>query len=68
MPADREALSLTAVPADLLLRLLRQAGSHLATRATLDADRAAGAPIAEDGTVNVVAYAAWLARSLAHGP
>ncbi|TQE98695.1 MAG: hypothetical protein FKY71_12505 [Spiribacter salinus] len=65
--ADRDHLSLTAMPADVLLRLLQQNGAQHVSREALEADRAAGAPIAADGTVNLVAYAAWLVKELAHG-
>ncbi len=67
MATERDQLSLTAMPAELLLRLLRQHSGQHATREALEADRAAGAPIATDGIVNLVAYAAWLARNHAHG-
>ena len=67
MPAERDPLSLTAMPAELLLRLLRKSGAQHASHEALEADRAAGAPIAADGTVNLVAYAAWLAKDNAHG-
>lgn len=67
MPAERDQLSLTAMPAELLLRLLRQNGSEHATLEALAEDRTAGAPIAANGTVNLIAYAAWLAKELPHG-
>lgn len=66
MPANKEHLSLTSVPVETLLRLLRQAGAQHATQASLEIDRAAGAPISSDGIVNFVAYVAWLAKENAH--
>jgi hypothetical protein len=65
--ADRDQLSLTAMPSELLLRLLKQNGAQYATEEALAADREAGAPISDDGTVNLVAYAAWLASEVAGG-
>lgn len=65
--SNQESLSLTHLPREVVVRLLRQQGCTQITSQTLEADRAAGAPIAEDGTVNLIAYAAWLAKDLAHG-
>lgn len=67
MPADREPLSLSAVPVATLVRLLRGGGSQHASPEALERDRAAGAPITEDGKVDLVAYTAWLVKDLADG-
>ncbi|MFW5828619.1 MAG: hypothetical protein ACOCXA_00010 [Planctomycetota bacterium] len=67
MPPDREQFSLTAVPVPTLIRLLKQNGSVHISQATIELDRQNGAPIPEDGPVDVVAYAAWLARRATHG-
>ena len=56
------SLKLTALPPDMLVRLLKQAGSRLISAKTLSADFAAGAPKNEDGTVNLIEYAAWLVK------
>ena len=56
------SLKLTALPPEMLVRLLKQAGSRLISAATLAADFAAGAPKNEDGTVNLIEYAAWLVK------
>jgi hypothetical protein len=40
---------------------LREAGAEHATPEAIRADIAAGAPVNEDGTLDPVAYAAWLA-------
>lgn len=37
------------------------------TAAMINADIAAGAPVNADGTINLVSYAAWLVREMAHG-
>lgn len=56
------SLKLTALPPEVLVRLLKQAGSRLISAETLAADFAAGAPKNEDGTVNLIEYAAWLVK------
>jgi hypothetical protein len=53
--------SLTVVDA---ARLLTKAGGQPVTIALLEADLAAGAPANADGTINLVHYAAWLAREM----
>lgn len=56
------SLKLTALPPEMLVRLLKQAGSRLISAETLAADFAAGAPKNEDGAVNLIEYAAWLVK------
>lgn len=56
------SLKLTALPPEMLVRLLKQAGSRLISAETLAADFAAGAPKNEDGTVNLIEFAAWLVK------
>ena len=56
------SLKLTALPPEMLVRLLKQAGSRLISAEPLAADFAAGAPKNEDGTVNLIEYAAWLVK------
>ncbi len=56
------SLKLTALQPDALVNVLRRAGSRLATAETLTADFEAGAPRNEDGTVNLIEYAAWLLK------
>jgi len=45
-----------------LARLLSTAGGRRVTVTMIRADLAAGAPVNPDGTINLVHYAAWLAR------
>lgn len=47
-------------------RLLSRAGASPITEAMIEADLAAGAPANRDGTINLVHYAAWLVREMAH--
>jgi hypothetical protein len=57
---------LTALPLEQVATLLRRAGSQRASIEALRADLAAGAPANGDGTLNLIAYGAWLARALAN--
>lgn len=56
------SLKLTALQPELLVRLLKQAGSRMISAETLAADFDSGAPKNPDGTVNLIEYAAWLAK------
>lgn len=48
-------------------QLLSKAGGRLIRPDQIDADVAAGAPQNPDGTINLVTYAAWLARERSRG-
>ena len=48
-------------------RLLSRVGGRPVAESTIEADVAAGAPTNGDGSINLVAYAAWLIRQLAKG-
>ena len=56
------SLKLTALQPEMLINILRRAGSRLISAETLAADFEAGAPKNEDGTVNLIEYAAWLVK------
>ena len=56
------SLKLTALQPEMLVNLMKQAGSRLISAETLAADFAAGAPKNEDGTVNLIEFAAWLVK------
>ena len=56
------ALKLTALQPEMLVNILKQAGSRQISAEKLAADFAAGAPKNEDGTVNLVEFAAWLVK------
>jgi hypothetical protein len=53
-------------PADAA-KLLTRASGRPVTVDMLAADIAAGAPTNSDGTINLVRYAAWLAREMGRG-
>jgi hypothetical protein len=48
-------------------RLLSRVSGRRVAETTIEADIAAGAPTNDDGTLSLVAYAAWLVRQLAEG-
>ena len=56
------SLKLTALPPEMLVNILKQAGSRLISAEKLAADFAAGAPKNEDGTINLIEFAAWLVK------
>ena len=56
------SLKLTALQPEILVNILRRAGSRLISAETLAADFEAGAPRNEDGTVNIIEFAAWLVK------
>ncbi len=62
-----QAAKLTALTAAQTARLLAAAGQRRITEEMVRADIDAGAPVNADGTVNLVHYAAWLAREVARG-
>jgi hypothetical protein len=64
--ADAAGLTLTALAIDQAALVLRRSGSQRATVEAIRADIAAGAPINADGTLNLIAYGAWLVRALAN--
>jgi len=49
------------------VRLLSKAGGRLISLEQIEADVAAGAPQNGDGTINLITYAAWLAKERSHG-
>lgn len=62
-----EPLKITAIEQDKLLEILRKSGSREVSSETIAADIAAGAPVAKDGTINMIEYAAWVCARLADG-
>lgn len=56
------SLKLTELQPTLLVQLLKRSGSRLITEEDIAADIAAGAPQNENGTINLITYAAWLAK------
>ena len=56
------SLKITALQRSTLVKILKQAGSRLITEESVAEDIAAGAPQNEDGTINLIEYAAWLVK------
>lgn len=52
-----------ALPKGALVRALKNAGSRTLTEERLEADIAAGAPVNENGTMNLYDYAAWILKT-----
>jgi len=57
----------TALPKDVLVKALKVAGSRTISDESLAADIEAGAPVNENGTVNIIAYAAWILKGNLNG-
>ena len=47
---------------ETLIEVLRRSGSRTATLERLEADIAAGTPVNADGTINIIAYTAWILK------
>ena len=56
------SLKLTALQPDMLVNILKKTGSRLISAETLAADIEAGAPKNEDGSINLIEFAAWLVK------
>ena len=61
------SLKITALQPEVLVRLLKQAGSRTASPEMIAEDLASGAPRNPDGTINLIEYAAWLAKEGSDG-
>lgn len=56
------SLKITALQPEVLVRLLKQAGSRTASPEMIAEDLASGAPRNPDGTINLVEFAAWIVK------
>ena len=63
----KEPLKITAIQQEKLLEILRKSGSREVSPEALAADIEAGAPVNEDGTINMIEYAAWLIKEMHRG-
>lgn len=63
----QKKLDPTALSIEDAARLLAAVGGIRITREMIEADIKTGAPANPDGTINLVHYAAWLARETARG-
>jgi len=64
---DESTPRITALTPAQAARILAAAGQRRITEAMVKADVEAGAPTNADGSLNLIHYAAWLAREAAHG-
>ena len=62
-----ERLQPTSLTGVHLQQILTAAGGRPITEEMLRKDIEAGAPVNPDGTINLIHYAAWLARGMARG-
>lgn len=60
-------IRITALSIDDAARMVRAAGGGDGAEDVIRRNIAAGAPVNEDGTLNLVHYAAWLAHRVLHG-
>ena len=63
----RETAKITAISPKKMAEILRKSGSREVSDETIAADIEAGAPVAADGTINMIEYAAWLVREMGYG-
>ena len=61
-----QSLKITALTVDDAAKVLSAATGRVIAPATIQADIDAGAPVNADGTLNIVHYAAWLVKEVAH--
>ena len=62
--SERGPINPLALPIADAAQLLSKAGARQIQVEQIEADVAAGAPTNGDGTINLVTYAAWLARNV----
>jgi len=62
-----EKLQPTALTVESASKLLTAVGGKTVTEEMVKKDIEAGAPVNADGTVNLIHYAAWLAKEMARG-
>jgi len=60
--SDEPRINPLALPIPDAAKLLSKAGGRVIRTDQIEADIAAGAPTNGDGTISLIAYAAWLAR------
>ena len=64
---EEAAMKITHLSLENAGKILSTAIGHIVPVATIQSHVDAGAPQNPDGTLNLVEYAAWLAREVAHG-
>ena len=56
-----------ALTKEEVVTVLRHSGSRTISMESLEADIESGAPVNEDGTVDIIAYAAWILKGNGNG-
>ena len=59
--------NIASVRKDGMVRGLAGSGARTFSEETLEADIAAGAPVNEDGSINLIAYVAWILKGNLNG-
>ena len=62
MTDELKRISLVALTKEQLIELLVKVGSSTISMDSLESDISKGAPVNDDGTINLIYYAAWLIR------
>jgi hypothetical protein len=65
--APNPGLKMTALSVPDVVKVLSKASGRPVTETMVRADIQAGAPVNSDGSMNLLAYAAWLVRETSHG-
>lgn len=63
----KHGLKLTALSVADAAKAMSTASGRVVTEAMIQSDIDAGAPANADGTINLIYYAAWLAREISNG-
>ena len=60
-------LNLKALPKESVVRVLKISGSRTISLEQLEKDIEAGAPVNENGTIDILAYGAWILKGGING-
>jgi len=63
----RKSPKITAISPDQAAKILAAVGNRRITEAMIRSDIDAGAPVNDDGTINLMHYTAWLLKEVANG-
>jgi len=61
-PMNTPQLKITAISIPDLVKLLKRAGSRFISEDAIKNDIESGAPVNQDGTINLIHYTSWLVR------
>jgi hypothetical protein len=66
MPENQ--IKITSIEVSDLVKVLKRSGSRHVSEEKIKKDIASGAPVNDDGTVNLIHYTAWLLKGGGNGP